>query len=84
MLSLPIVFHKCGVAFTTIAMIGSAGMTYMSLIMLVYCSRRGGGSRYVSRYRDVTCEQQQTYILCIQQVGITEPSLSLVNIIVIQ
>ena len=45
-LSLPIVFKKCGVVVTTVAMMLSAGMTYMSLVMLCYCSRRGGGSSY--------------------------------------
>ena len=45
-LSLPIVFQKCGVAFTTLAMVFSAYITYMSLIMLCYGSRRGGGSSY--------------------------------------
>ena len=44
-LSLPIAFEKCGIAFTTIAMILSTYMTYSSLVMLCYCSRRGGGSR---------------------------------------
>lgn len=44
-LSLPIAFQKCGIAFTTIAMILSTYMAYSSLVMLCYCSRRGGGSR---------------------------------------
>jgi len=44
-LSLPIAFQKCGIAFTTLAMILSTYMTYNSLVMLCYCSRRGGGSR---------------------------------------
>eukprot|EP00571_Detonula_confervacea_P014531 CAMPEP_0172308436 /NCGR_PEP_ID=MMETSP1058-20130122/9027_1 /TAXON_ID=83371 /ORGANISM="Detonula confervacea, Strain CCMP 353" /LENGTH=530 /DNA_ID=CAMNT_0013020851 /DNA_START=138 /DNA_END=1726 /DNA_ORIENTATION=+ len=45
-LSLPIVFQKCGIAFTTLAMMLSAYMTYMSLVMLCFCSRRGGGSSF--------------------------------------
>ncbi|KAL7467571.1 hypothetical protein ACHAXS_007814 [Conticribra weissflogii] len=45
-LSLPIVFCKMGVFFTILAMILSAYMTHMSLVMLCYCSRRAGGSSY--------------------------------------
>eukprot|EP00986_Skeletonema_menzelii_P021188 scaffold33555_cov177-Skeletonema_menzelii.AAC.2 len=45
-LTLPIAFQKCGVAVTTIFMFVSAFMTYMSLMMLCYCSRRSGGSSY--------------------------------------
>mmetsp|Transcript_16254 Transcript_16254/g.29356 ORF Transcript_16254/g.29356 Transcript_16254/m.29356 type:complete len:541 (+) Transcript_16254:338-1960(+) len=45
-LSLPIVFEKCGIAFTTLGMILSAAMTYATLVMLCYCGRRGGGSSY--------------------------------------
>lgn len=45
-LSLPIVFSKCGILFTTLSMILSAYMTYMGLSMLCMCSRRGGGSSY--------------------------------------
>ncbi|KAL7545006.1 hypothetical protein ACHAWF_008376 [Thalassiosira exigua] len=45
-LSLPVVFRKCGVAFTTLAMVLSAYLTYASLAMLCHSARRGGGSSY--------------------------------------
>eukprot|EP00985_Skeletonema_marinoi_P005966 scaffold2586_cov256-Skeletonema_marinoi.AAC.3 len=45
-LTLPIAFQKCGIAVTTIFMLISAYMTYMSLIMLCYCSRRSGASSF--------------------------------------
>ena len=45
-LTLPIAFQKCGIAFTTIFMLVSAYMTYMSLIMLCYSSRRSGASSF--------------------------------------
>ena len=45
-LSLPIAFAKCGIFFTTLSMILSAYMTYISLVMLCYSSRRSGGSSY--------------------------------------
>ena len=45
-LTLPIAFQKCGVAVTTIFMFVSAFMTYMSLMMLCYCSRRSGASSF--------------------------------------
>lgn len=58
-LSLPIVFHKCGITFTTVAMILSAYMTYMSLIMLCYCSRRCGGSSYGEVVRSAFGEKME-------------------------
>ena len=58
-LSLPIAFSKCGVFFTTLAMMLSAYMTYMSLIMLSYCSRRGGGSSYGEVVRSAFGEKAQ-------------------------
>ncbi len=45
-LTLPIAFQKCGIAVTTIFMLISAFMTYMSLIMLAYSSRRSGASSF--------------------------------------
>ena len=58
-LSLPIAFSKCGIVFTTLAMILSAYMTYMSLIMLCYCSRRGGGSSYGEVVRSAFGERME-------------------------
>jgi hypothetical protein len=45
-LTLPIAFQKCGIFVTTLFMLVSAYMTYMSLIMLCYCSRRSGASSF--------------------------------------
>ncbi len=45
-LSLPIAFQKCGIFTTTLFTLLSAYMTYSSLIMLCYSSRRSGGSSY--------------------------------------
>jgi amino acid permease len=45
-LTLPIAFQKCGVAFTSLFMLVSAYMTYMSLMMLCYSSRRSGASSF--------------------------------------
>ena len=58
-LSLPIAFSKCGVVFTTLAMLLSAYMTYMSLIMTCYCSRRGGGSSYGEVVRSAFGERME-------------------------
>lgn len=58
-LSLPFVFAKCGVAFTTLAMILSAYMTKMSLLMLCFCSRRGGGSSYGEVVRSAFGEKME-------------------------
>ncbi|KAL7427388.1 hypothetical protein ACHAXH_002101 [Discostella pseudostelligera] len=58
-LSLPIVFYKCGIAFTTISMILSAYMTYTSLMMLCLSSRRGGGSSYGEVVRSAFGERME-------------------------
>ncbi|KAL3803397.1 hypothetical protein HJC23_009361 [Cyclotella cryptica] len=58
-LSLPIVFSKCGVFFTTISMIFSAYITYMSLVMLCYSSRRRGGSSYGEVIRSAFGERME-------------------------
>lgn len=59
-LSLPIIFQKCGIAMTTIFMLTSAYMTYMSLIMLCYASRRSGGSSYGEVVRSAFGERMET------------------------
>jgi len=67
-LSLPIVFQKCGVAFTTLAMILLAYMTYMTLLMLCYCSRRCGGSSYGEVVRSAfgtKMEEGVSLVLCV-------------------
>ncbi len=61
-LSLPIVFHKCGIAFTTISMILSAYMTYTSLMMLCLSSRRGGGSSYGEVVRSAFGEKVEEFV----------------------
>lgn len=61
-LSLPIVFHKCGIAFTTIAMILSAYMTYLSLLMLCLSSRKGGGSSYGEVIRSAFGEKMEEVV----------------------
>ncbi|KAL7492682.1 hypothetical protein ACHAWT_001723 [Skeletonema menzelii] len=58
-LTLPIAFQKCGVAVTTIFMFVSAFMTYMSLMMLCYCSRRSGGSSYGEVVRSAFGERME-------------------------
>ena len=67
-LSLPIVFQKCGVLVTTVAMCLSAYTTYMSLVFLCYCSRRGGGSSYGEVVRSAFGERMEegvSWLLCI-------------------
>eukprot|EP00581_Thalassiosira_minuscula_P009196 CAMPEP_0183707506 /NCGR_PEP_ID=MMETSP0737-20130205/4062_1 /TAXON_ID=385413 /ORGANISM="Thalassiosira miniscula, Strain CCMP1093" /LENGTH=578 /DNA_ID=CAMNT_0025935193 /DNA_START=269 /DNA_END=2002 /DNA_ORIENTATION=+ len=67
-LSLPIVFEKCGVAFTTVAMLLSGCMTYMTLMMLCYCSRRGGGTSYGEVVRSAFGERMEewtSWLLCV-------------------
>ena len=67
-LSLPIVFQKCGIFVTTVAMCFSAYTTYMSLIFLCYCSRRGGGSSYGEVVRSAfgeSMEEGVSWLLCI-------------------
>mmetsp|Transcript_31343 Transcript_31343/g.66522 ORF Transcript_31343/g.66522 Transcript_31343/m.66522 type:complete len:643 (-) Transcript_31343:92-2020(-) len=58
-LSLPIVFCKMGIFFTVLAMILSAYMTQMSLVMLCYCSRRAGGSSYGEVVRSAFGEKME-------------------------
>eukprot|EP00986_Skeletonema_menzelii_P019549 scaffold28406_cov143-Skeletonema_menzelii.AAC.1 len=58
-LSLPIAFQKCGIFTTTLFMIASAYMTYMSLIALCYASRRCGGSSYGEVVRSAFGERME-------------------------
>jgi len=58
-LSLPIVFSRCGVVFTTISMMFSAYITYLSLVMLCYSSRRRGGSSYGEIMRSAFGERME-------------------------
>ncbi len=58
-LTLPIAFSKMGVFFTILAMILSAYMTHMSLVMLCYCSRRAGGSSYGEVVRSAFGEKME-------------------------
>ena len=62
-LTLPIAFQKCGVAFTSLFMLVSAYMTYMSLMMLCYSSRRSGASRCVSNFITYYFSEYDTPIL---------------------
>mmetsp|Transcript_9177 Transcript_9177/g.13839 ORF Transcript_9177/g.13839 Transcript_9177/m.13839 type:complete len:260 (-) Transcript_9177:92-871(-) len=58
-LSLPIAFQKCGIFTTTLFMLTSAYMTYMSLITLCYSSRRCGGSSYGEVVRSAFGERME-------------------------
>ena len=58
-LSLPIAFQKCGIFTTTLFMLTSAYMTYMSLISLCYASRRCGGSSYGEVVRSAFGERME-------------------------
>lgn len=58
-LSLPMVFYKCGIVFTSLSMILSAYMTYTSLMMLCLSSRKGGGSSYGEVVRSAFGERME-------------------------
>lgn len=58
-LSLPVVFQKCGVAFATLGMVLSACMTHYSLVALCHCARRGGGSSYGEAVRSAFGERAE-------------------------
>jgi len=64
-LSLPTVFQKCGVAFSTVAMLLSAYMSYVSLTMLCYCGRRGGGSSYGEVVRSAFGPRMEEGMTCL-------------------
>ncbi|EJK61634.1 hypothetical protein THAOC_17843, partial [Thalassiosira oceanica] len=61
-LSLPIVFQKCGIVFATAAMALSACTTYLSLVMLCYSSRRAGGSSYGEVMRSAFGERAEELV----------------------